>query len=187
MRASPTGPRATPASATVHDRCLGATSRYGARVNVNHQLIERFYTAFHAKDAATMAASYADTATFSDPVFPDLDAAGVRAMWTMLCGRAPDLTVQASNIVVDGDEGRAHWVARYTFSATKRFVENQIDARFTFKDGRIVRHVDTFDFWRWSRQALGAPGALLGWTPMIKSKVRAQAAEGLRRYREKAG
>ena len=159
---------------------------YGLRVNANQQLIERFYTAFNAHDAATMCASYRDDATFADPVFPDLDAAGVRAMWTMLCGRAPDLTVQASNIVVDGDRGSAHWVARYTFSTTKRFVENRIDATFTFKDGLILKHVDAFDFWRWSRQALGPPGLLLGWSPLIKNKVRATAASGLRRFRETA-
>lgn len=151
---------------------------------MNQQLIERFYAAFHAHDAATMAASYHETATFADPVFPHLDAAGVRAMWTMLCGRAPDLTVQASDIVIDGDQGSARWVARYTFSTTRRFVENHVHATFIFKDGLIEKHVDDFDFWRWSRQALGAPGVLLGWSPLIKNTVRTMAAKGLRRFRE---
>ena len=96
----------------VATRTSARGSRYGAGVNANHQLIERFYTAFNAHDTATMAASYRDDATFADPVFPALDAAGVRAMWTMLSGRAADLTVQASHIVIDGDRGTAHWVAR---------------------------------------------------------------------------
>ncbi|MDB5894551.1 MAG: snoaL-like protein, partial [Rhodoferax sp.] len=34
----------------------------------------------------------------------------------------------------------------------------------------------------WSRQALGAPGMLLGWTPMLRNKVRAQAAANLRKF-----
>ncbi|TMH06089.1 MAG: DUF4440 domain-containing protein, partial [Betaproteobacteria bacterium] len=58
-------------------------------------------------------------------------------------------------------------------------VHNAIDARFEFRDGLVIRHVDRFDFWRWSRQALGAPGWLLGWTSLLRGKVRAQAAKGL--------
>ena len=40
-------------------------------------------------------------------------------------------------------------VATYTFSATGRTVVNRIRARFDFRDGKIVRHVDSFDLWRW--------------------------------------
>ena len=62
-------------------------------------------------------------------------------------------------------------------------VLNRIDARFVFDEkGLIVRHRDTFDFWAWSRQALGMPGLLLGWTPMLQHKVRAQAAANLARF-----
>ena len=46
-------------------------------------------------------------------------------------------------------------------------------------DGRIVRHQDTFDLWRWSRMALGAKGAALGWTPLVKKAIRAQARKSL--------
>ncbi|MGH6638900.1 MAG: hypothetical protein ACREBY_09910, partial [Polaromonas sp.] len=48
--------------------------------------------------------------------------------------------------------------------------------------GLISRHRDRFDFWAWSRQALGTPGVLLGWTPFLRRKVRAQAAENLQKY-----
>ena len=58
--------------------------------------------------------------------------------------------------------------------------------RFEFNPaGQIVRHKDRFDFWRWSRQALGAPGVLLGWTPVIRNKVRGQAAANLRKFLER--
>ena len=56
---------------------------------------------------------------------------------------------------------------------------NRIDARFEFRDGLIVRHVDRFDFWRWARQALGAPGWALGWSGWLRAKVRRRAAAGL--------
>jgi hypothetical protein len=64
-------------------------------------------------------------------------------------------------------------------------VNNSIDAQFEFgSDGRIVRHRDRFDFWRWSRQALGTPGLLLGWSPMLRNQVRERAGGNLRRFME---
>ena len=116
-------------------------------------------------------------------MFRALDAAGVAAMWRMLCARGKDLAVVASDIEADDSAGRAHWVATYTYSATGRRVENRIDAAFAFRDGLIARHVDRFDLWRWLRQALGVKGALLGWLPPVQGTVRAQAAKALGRWR----
>ena len=152
----------------------------------NQQLLIDFYGAFNQSDGDTMAASYHDTAQFSDPVFTNLDADGARAMWRMLTDQATDLRVESSNIVADETAGSARWEAWYTFSVTDRKVHNIIDARFEFQDGKITRHVDSFDFWRWTRHALGLPGILLGWTPLIQNKIRHQAARGLQKWREKA-
>jgi ketosteroid isomerase-like protein len=151
----------------------------------NAVMIGRFYDALGRRDAATMIACYAPDATFFDPVFRDLDAAGVGAMWRMLCARGKDLAVVASNIEADDAAGRAHWVATYTYSATGRHIENHIDATFAFRDGRIARHVDRFDLWHWLRQALGMKGALLGWLPPVQGAVRAQAAKALAEWRAK--
>jgi len=151
----------------------------------NAVLIERFYDALGRRDAEAMIACYAPQATFSDPVFRDLDAAGAAAMWRMLCARGKDLAVVASNVDADDLSGRAHWVATYTYSATGRHVENRIDAEFAFREGRIVRHVDRFDLWRWLRQAIGAKGVLLGWLPPVQGAVRAQAAKALADWRAK--
>jgi len=151
----------------------------------NAVLIERFYDALGRRDAASMIACYAPEVTFSDPVFRELDAAGVAAMWRMLCARGKDLAVVASDIDADDRSGHAHWVATYTYSATGRPVENRIDAEFSFREGRIVRHVDRFDLWRWLRQAIGAKGALLGWLPPVQGAVRAQAAKALAEWRAK--
>jgi hypothetical protein len=134
-----------------------------------------------------MIACYAPDATFSDPVFPALDAAGVAAMWQMLCARGKDLAVVASDIDADAKTGRARWVATYTFSATGRRVENSIDARFTFRDGRIVRHEDRFDLRRWLRQALGWKGALLGWLPPVQRATLVAGGEGARRLARREG
>lgn len=145
----------------------------------NEALLRKFYESFARLDGEAMAACYAPDVRFSDPVFPDLQGDRAGAMWKMLTGRAKDLKVEASGFRADDRTGEAHWEAWYSFSATGRKVHNIIDARFEFRDGLIVRHDDTFDFWRWSRQALGAPGVLLGWSPMLRNKVRGQAAKGL--------
>lgn len=143
--------------------------------------IARLYTAFAARDGAAMAACYHPEATFSDPVFEGLRGAEIGAMWTMLCERGTDLRVEWA---ATGDD-TAHWEAWYTFSATGRKVHNVIDARFAFRDGLIVEHVDTFDFARWSRQALGVTGWALGWTPFLRRKVGATARGQLDRWMQK--
>jgi ketosteroid isomerase-like protein len=159
----------------------------GSDPHPNAALISRFYDALSRREAGAMIACYASEATFSDPVFPRLDAAGVAAMWRMLCARGRDLAVAASDVEADATAGRAHWVANYTYSATGRHVTNRIDASFTFRDGRIVSHVDRFDLYAWLRQALGAKGVLLGWLPPVQGAVRAQAAKALAQWRAKEG
>ncbi len=142
-------------------------------------LIERFYRAFQARDALGMAACYAPDVAFSDPVFPQLEGARATAMWQMLCARGKDLVLSYEGIEADEHSGKARWIAHYTFSKTGRKVTNVIDARFTFRSGLIARHVDSFDFHRWSRQALGPVGLLLGFTGFLQRKVQTEAARGL--------
>jgi ketosteroid isomerase-like protein len=148
----------------------------------NAALIRQFYAAFEQKDYATMQSLYHDDASFSDPVFQRLNAAEVRAMWEMLINAGVDLKVSFGGIRVDEVFGMCRWEAWYTFSRTGRKVHNIIDASFEFKDGKILVHQDTFDFWRWTRQALGMPGILLGWTPFMRNKVRVTARNGLKKF-----
>jgi hypothetical protein len=147
----------------------------------NRELIERFYRAFQQRDAATMAACYAPNATFRDPVFT-LAGAQIGTMWRMLCTRGADLRIEFGNVSSSESAGSADWQAWYTFSATGRPVHNVIRAGFAFSGGLIAEHVDEFDFWRWSRQALGPAGMLLGWTPWLRCKVQHDAARTLERF-----
>ncbi len=155
--------------------------------------IESLYAALARLDGAAMQACYAEGATFRDEAF-DLRGAGqIGGMWRMLCdatrAKGADVwRVQASGIVMQGPVGHAHWEAHYRFSASGRLVHNIIDGTFTFDARqRILTHVDRFNFWRWSRQALGLPGLLLGWSPMLQNKVRARAAANLATYLAKTG
>jgi len=148
------------------------------------QLVERFYLAFAVRDAGAMATCYHQDVHFRDEVF-DLKGAEASGMWRMLCANGKDLRIQHSNIRTEEDVVRAHWEAHYTFSATGRRVHNIIEATFRFQEGRIIEHIDQFNFYSWSKQALGTPGLLLGWTPFLKSKVQSQAAAKLRAFHAK--
>lgn len=153
--------------------------------HANAELIETFYTAFARRDAEAMAECYHDDIRFSDPVFTDLRGERARDMWRMLCGRAADLEIEFSEVHADATDGRAHWEARYTFTATGRKVHNRIDASFRFDGGKIVEHTDVFPLWKWTRMALGPVGLVLGWSPIVQNKVRAQAASNLEAWAKK--
>src|SRR5688500_9727603 len=92
-------------------------------IHPNAALIRRFYDAFAALDAATMAACYTTDARFEDEVFTLKGRDQVGAMWAMLCAATRDRgrdawRLEATEIAADEQEGRAHWEAHYRFSAT---------------------------------------------------------------------
>lgn len=145
-------------------------------------IIHQLYTSFPIKDWKTMQSCYHDKAVFTDPVFQTLSSMEVKAMWHMLAAAAQDLKIIFGDVSVSGNEGSCQWQAWYTFSRTGRKVHNIIQAKFEFKDGKIIRHTDHFNLWRWSSMALGVPGVLLGWTPLIRNKVRSSARKGLAKF-----
>lgn len=154
-------------------------------MNANEQIIHDFYTAFQARDGEKMASFYHQDALFSDPAFGTLYGQEVGAMWRMLCLRGKDLTVTFDHVQADGQNGSVHWEARYTFSSTGRKVHNVINANFLFLEGKILEHHDHFNLWRWSRMALGPTGLLLGWTPLVRNRIRKQARDGLAAFMQK--
>jgi len=151
----------------------------------HEQLIRDFYRAFSARDAEGMARCYHADIAFSDAVFPMLRDGDAADMWRMLLGRANDLQVTLDEAHADAEGGQAHWTARYTFTRTGRPVVNRVGAMFAFRDGLIVRHYDSFSFWRWARQALGPVGLLLGWSPPLRWKVRKDAARSLASFQSR--
>ncbi|MCC2545985.1 nuclear transport factor 2 family protein [Hymenobacter sp. BT175] len=153
----------------------------------HEELLHRFYQSFQRRDHAGMAACYHPRASFRDGAFQLQGAAEVGAMWRMLCERGKDLALTYDHLRADDSHGQAVWDARYTFSQTGRRVHNHIQARFTFQDGKILTHHDEFSFWRWSRQALGPVGWLLGWTPLLQKKVQAGARQSLTAFMAQRG
>lgn len=148
-------------------------------MNANEALIHKFYSSFQELDWKGMGECYHEHVVFYDPVFENQEGDRARGMWEMLCGRARDWNLNFSEVRADEEYGSCRWQATYTFSATGRKVVNEVSARFRFAEGKILEHQDDFDIWKWSRQALGTPGFLLGWTSAVKDKIRANAKKGL--------
>ena len=146
-----------------------------AEAQANDALIVRFYGAFGRGDGEEMAACYHQDARFSDPAFGELRGADVGRMWRMLTEQASDLEIELVEHDADEASGTAHWIARYPFTDTGRHVVNDIRAQFRFRDGLIAEHDDRFDLRRWAAQALGTPGRILGFTPLLGPVVRRRA------------
>lgn len=154
-------------------------------MNPNENLIAKFYTAFANADAKTMSECYHPNVHFIDPVFGLLKEEQVSKMWKMLLLKSKgDIKIEFSNIKADEFSGSARWVATYKFSKTNRKVVNQVSAEFLFQDGLIIKHTDNFDVWKWSKQAFGITGYLLGWTGFFQNKVREQALLSLKKFQE---
>jgi ketosteroid isomerase-like protein len=149
----------------------------------NYAVIATFYTCLARRDWVGMVACYHPEVEFSDPVFTRLKGQEAKDMWEMLCTRGKDLRIRYRVVRADDAGAIVRWEARYTFSGTGRKVHNRIDAEFELRDGKIVRHRDRFDLWRWTRMALGTKGMLLGWLPPVQNAVRTQAARNLAEFR----
>lgn len=139
-------------------------------------MIHQFYTSFAEKNLKGMLACYHDDIVFEDPAFGKLEGDRARHMWRMLlASKNANLSITFHGIEADDTHGKAQWVAKYVYGPHKRNVTNHVTAEFVFKDGKIIQHTDTFSVWKWSHQALGAVGYLIGWTPFLKKKVRQMA------------
>jgi ketosteroid isomerase-like protein len=140
------------------------------------EVITQFYQALVRGDPEGMVRHYHDDIVFRDPAFGELRGNDARNMWRLLVSPA----VKAS--FSDVGPHSARWTAAYVFKKTGRKVVNRISAEFEFKDGKIVRHTDHFDFWRWTSQALGLPGYLLGWTSFMKARCIRQTSALLKDF-----
>lgn len=146
-------------------------------------VITSFYASFAKHDYQGMAACYHEDVEFYDPVFGTLKGIQAKAMWQMLLERSRgNLKIVFSDVKASGTTGSAHWEAFYPFSKTGRNVHNTIDAAFVFKDGKIIKHHDHFNVYRWSRQAFGLTGTILGFTPFFKKKIQNTAQQSLKAY-----
>lgn len=153
------------------------------------QLINNFYSSFQKLDHKGMNACYSDDIVFFDPVFGLLKGEEARSMWEMLCKNAKDFSLTYGNIQhLDDEYSTCNWEATYTFSKTGRRVVNKIKANIKFAGGKIIEHSDAFSLHKWSSQALGFSGWLLGWNSFFQNKIKNQAKRNLLKFmQQKAG
>ncbi len=149
------------------------------------ELINKFYSSFQKLDDNGMNSCYHNDIVFFDPVFGLLKGEEVKAMWKMLCKNARDFSLTYGNIQhLDEVYSTCDWVASYTFSKTGKRVVNKIKANMRFADGMIIEHSDAFSLQKWSSQALGFSGWLLGWNSFFQRKIKNQAKGNLLRFME---
>lgn len=147
------------------------------------EIITRFYTCFAKKDSTGMNACYTEDIIFFDPIFDLLKGDEVRYMWDMLCKNAVDFSLTFDNIQDLGDNYyTCDWVANYTYSATNRKVVNKVKANMKIANGKILEHSDAFSMHKWSVQAIGFAGWLLGWNTFFQKKVKNEARKKLLSY-----
>jgi limonene-1,2-epoxide hydrolase len=152
----------------------------------NEETIKQFYRSFSDDNTNGMVACYHDDIVFKDPAFRTLEGNKSKAMWQMLMSRsdsAPE--IQFSNISADAQYGKANCIAKYNYGPKKRKVVNNVTALFEFKDGKIIKHTDDFDLWKWSQQALGISGYALSWSLFMKNKIQKTTNGLLRKFMEK--
>lgn len=149
----------------------------------NKEVIEKFYTAFSEGDAETMISCYNDDVIFSDPAFGTLKGPNAKAMWKMLLGNKKSKSkVSFNNIQADNSSGSASWIANYNYGPKSRKVTNHVNAKFEFKNGKISKHTDDFNLWKWTQQAMGASGYLLGWSSFMKNKIQEETGKKLNAF-----
>jgi ketosteroid isomerase-like protein len=145
-------------------------------------LVARFYDAFAKLEIDAMLACLHPEITFSDPLFPNLRQGQVFEMWRMLIASAArypdDFSLTYEFVFVEERKAQVHWQAKYRYGG-RRKVHNKVLATLTFWDGKIVRHVDGFNFYTWGRQALGWLGLSLGWSSKFRASVQSAAKKQL--------
>lgn len=152
----------------------------------NETIIREFYTSFATGDYQKMTSFYHEDIVFRDPVFGKLEGERVSEMWKMLLSnKSAKLKVEFSDIKTFDNQGEARWKASYLYGKKKRQVINYVHANFKFREGKIVEHFDNFSMSKWSSQALGTVGILLGWAPLLKNKIKKEANKALDKYIEK--
>jgi hypothetical protein len=154
-------------------------------MTANEKTLVKFYSALANADASKMSECYHPDITFRDPIFGLLKGPKVSHMWKMLIdSNKGELKIDTSDIKADEYVGSARWTASYSLSKANRKVINVIHSRFHFQDGLIVKHIDDFDIWKWSKQALGIKGVLFGWTGYMQKRIQEKAILSLKKYKE---
>ena len=116
-------------------------------------------------------------------MFGELNGDSVKKMWEMLLSnKDAQFKLTFSDIHEKNNFVYAKWQASYYYGPHKRFVVNSVNAKFKFSENKIILHEDQFNLWKWSKQAIGLPGVILGWSNFFKSKLQTEANKKLNKF-----
>lgn len=147
------------------------------------QIADKFYNAFSNHNSSEMINLYHEDVIFSDPAFGILKGDRAKKMWDMLLSNdQSNLTIQYQIIESSDHDATIKWIAKYRFGPSKRSVVNHVTARLKIDKGKIVEHQDSFNLWKWSKQALGISGLLLGWTSFMRNKIQQKTNHTLDKF-----
>ncbi len=135
-----------------------------APVPTTAEVARQFYDAFVRGDHATMERLYAPDVKFQDTIFGFQDRDGTMGMWRTIINPGPEARFRYELQTVAGNTAVVRWIADYSLLGNP--IHNEITARLTIVNGRIVNHVDAFPWEVWARQAFPQLGGLVDFAPI---------------------
>lgn len=153
-------------------------------MNANEELLHIFFRSLKSKNFIQLADCYAKNATFTNPVYISLNKTLTVAMFNMYIRNAENLRLDFKNITADHHSGSAEWLITYTTAKKNKVVIKYLKSHFTFKNEKIVKQVDDFNFYNYIRQIKGATGFMFGWARLYKTSVQNSAMKELIRFKD---
>lgn len=142
------------------------------------EIVKEFYEALNKRDYKIVNGLYHSEAKYRDEIF-DFNGIEIHALWYNATLPEMDISVKLESIREEGDKVITEWEMRYTLDIIKRRINLKEKGVFEFKDEKIYRHTDTYDFWAWCTQAFGAIGRVMGWSNWLRNRVRNQARKSV--------
>ena len=129
--------------------------------------------------------------TFSDMAY-NIKGTQVLAMWHWFCTKKPDpvmVTFAPSETIEKDGTVILVYRAQYIFgydandpSKKGKPVDYNITANLTFKDGKIISHIDEADIKDWAKQAMGSFASAVSWTWPFKKLLGHKAIKKLEAF-----
>jgi len=112
---------------------------------------------------------------WSDPILSFDDRSGTMGMWRWEAAQHPKFSYELG--AVTGDTVQVTWHADYKLNGNP--IHNDVTATLTIDDeGKVVKHVDSYSWDKWSAQAFPSLHALSAW-PFIQGAVKLGVAATL--------
>jgi hypothetical protein len=149
----------------------------------DRETIYHLYNCLQDRNIDGMLSCYHPNVVFHDPVFGELKRERLFYMWRMLLSRmGSNAKIEIQNVYALNKKATCSWSADYEYGRSKKKIHNEINSNFKFEGNRIISQSDSFDLYKWSKQANGLVGFLFGWTPTMQNMIVKQSNQFLDYY-----